>query len=84
MKLNPEKYKRNVALLCPVCGNPEMEYTEEPEVVKCTNCGIELTKDELIQENGSSIDAHVNEIKKELSKDIQKQFSNIFKKNSSN
>lgn len=80
MKLDPEKYKRSVALLCPVCGNLEMEYAEDSEMVKCTDCGMELTKNELIQENGSSIDAHVNEIKKELSRDIQKQFSDIFKK----
>ena len=80
MKLNPEKYKRNISLLCPVCGNPEMEHAEDYEIVKCTDCGKELTKDELIQENGSSIDAHVNEIKKEVSKDIQKQLGDIFKK----
>ncbi|QDY44491.1 ECs_2282 family putative zinc-binding protein [Candidatus Pantoea soli] len=80
MKLNPEKYKRDIALLCPVCGNSEMKHYEESEVVKCTDCGNELTKDELIQENGPSIDAHVNDIKKELTKDIQKQFKDLFKK----
>lgn len=26
MKLNPEKYNRNITLLCPVCGNTEMEH----------------------------------------------------------
>ncbi|VCX70709.1 hypothetical protein BANRA_01542 [Klebsiella pneumoniae] len=39
-----------------------------------------LTNDELIQENGVSIDAHVNEVKEELTKDIQKQFNDILKK----
>ncbi|MEK9496001.1 hypothetical protein V2H77_05970 [Photorhabdus sp. P32] len=79
MKLNPEKYNRNITLLCPVCGNTEMEHSEEFEIVKCVGCGKELTKDELIQENGLSIDDHVDEIKKELTKDIQKQFNNMLK-----
>lgn len=80
MKLNPDKYKKEITLLCPVCGNSEMGNSEESEIVKCTDCGNELTKDELIQENGPSIDAHVNEIKKELTRDIQKQLKNLFKK----
>ncbi|EMZ72521.1 ECs_2282 family putative zinc-binding protein [Escherichia coli] len=80
MKLNPEKYNRNITLLCPVCGNTEMEHEEESEVVRCVGCGKEFTNDELIQENGGSIDAHVDEIKEELTKDIQKQFNDMLKK----
>ncbi|QVA82462.1 hypothetical protein QS34_11510 [Salmonella enterica subsp. enterica serovar Senftenberg] len=68
MKLNPEKYNRNITLLCPVCGNTEMEHEEESEVVRCVGCGKEFTNDDLIQENGVSIDAHVDEIKEELTK----------------
>ncbi|MFP1736169.1 hypothetical protein ACLEEB_08315 [Lonsdalea quercina] len=71
---------RNISLLCPVCGNTEMEHEEECEVVRCVGCGKEFTNDELIQENGGSIDAHVNEIKKELTKDIKKQFNDMPKK----
>ncbi|CAD6175479.1 Uncharacterised protein [Escherichia coli] len=57
-----------------------MEHTEELEDVKCLGCGKKFTNDELIQENGVSIDSHVNEVKEELSKDIQKQFNDILKK----
>ncbi|HBY6745715.1 TPA: hypothetical protein MI512_00005, partial [Klebsiella pneumoniae] len=64
----------------PVCGNSEMEHAEDSEIVKCIGCGKILTNDELIQENGVSIDAHVNEVKEELTKDIQKQFNDILKK----
>ncbi|HGO4357606.1 TPA: hypothetical protein MB816_005393, partial [Klebsiella pneumoniae] len=63
-----------------VCGNSEMEHAEDSEIVKCIGCGKILTNDELIQENGVSIDAHVNEVKEELTKDIQKQFNDILKK----
>ncbi|CAI0987665.1 Uncharacterised protein [Serratia proteamaculans] len=57
-----------------------MEHSEDSEIVKCIGCGKELTNDELIQENGVSIDSHVNEVKEELTKDIQKQFNDILKK----
>lgn len=79
MKLNPEKYNRKFTLLCPVCGGVEMEHTEELEDVKCLGCGKKFINDELIQENGVSIDSHLNEVKEELSKDIQKQFNDILK-----
>lgn len=75
MKFNAEKYNRKITLLCPVCGGSEMECIENSEIVKCVGCGNELTNDELIQENGVGIDAHANEVKEELIKDIQKQFS---------
>ncbi len=56
-----------------------MEHTEELEDVKCLGCGKKFTNDELIQENGVSIDSHVNEVKEELPNDIQKQFNDILK-----
>ncbi|ATZ93961.1 ECs_2282 family putative zinc-binding protein [Dickeya fangzhongdai] len=80
MKLNPEKYNRKITLLCPVCGNSEMEYVEESEIVKCVGCGKVFTNDELIQENGVSIDVYVDEIKEKLTKDIQRQFKDTLKK----
>lgn len=80
MKLNPEKYNRNIILLCPVCGNTEMEHFDESETVKCIGCGKELTKDELTQENGAAIELHMDEIKNELTKDIHKQFNDMLKK----
>lgn len=79
MKLNPEKYNQEIVLMCPVCGNTEMEYTEESDFIKCTSCGRETTKDELIRDNGESVDLHVSEIKKELKKDIQKQMKDMLK-----
>lgn len=57
-----------------------MEHDEASEIIKCVGCGKEFTNDELIQENGVSIEAHVNEVKKELTKDIQKQFNDMLKK----
>lgn len=74
MKINTEKYDRTIRLLCPVCGNTDMEHSEESEFVKCISCGKEMTKDSLIEENGESIDLHVDELKKEISKDVENSF----------
>lgn len=57
-----------------------MEHIEDSDNVKCVACGNEFTNDELTRENGVSIDAHVNEVKEELTNDIQKQFSVILTK----
>ncbi|MEY8709170.1 ECs_2282 family putative zinc-binding protein [Mangrovibacter phragmitis] len=79
MKLNADKYERNVILLCPVCGNTDMEHFEDSEIVRCIGCGKEMNEDELIQENGVSLDSHLDEIKEELTKDIGKQFGEMLK-----
>lgn len=80
MKINPKKYDRTIRLLCPICGNTEMEHSEESELIKCIGCGNEITKDSLIEENGESIDIHVDELKAEISKDVEKQLSDMLKK----
>ncbi|EKN3890202.1 TPA: hypothetical protein ACPY8E_003983 [Yersinia enterocolitica] len=77
--MNPEKYDREIILLCPTCGNSEMKHSDESSIVKCTNCNREMTKDELIEENGQSIDDHVSEVKKEIINDFEKEVSKIFK-----
>lgn len=56
-----------------------MEHSDESDIIKCIGCGNELTKDELIQENGVSIEAHVDEVKKEITKDLQKQLHDMLK-----
>ncbi|MGT3204488.1 ECs_2282 family putative zinc-binding protein [Yersinia enterocolitica] len=77
--MNPEKYDREIILLCPTCGNSEMKHSGESSIVKCTSCNREMTKDELIEENGQSIDDHVSEVKKEIINDFEKEVSKIFK-----
>lgn len=79
MKLNPEKYNRKVTLSWTVYGGSKMEHIEEFEEVKCVGCGKEYTNDELTQENGIRIVAHVHEVNGKLSKDIQEQFNKLQK-----
>lgn len=74
-----DKYDRQINLLCPACGNTQMEYLEYYEDVKCICCGRLTTHDQLIEENGESIDLAINDIKKEVSKDMQKRLDKILK-----
>jgi predicted RNA-binding Zn-ribbon protein involved in translation (DUF1610 family) len=82
--MDAAKYNRSVTLLCPTCGSDQFSHEdgveETIEITKCTSCGREMTKDDLIHENSENISAHVDEVKKEMVDDIRKQFKNIFKK----
>ena len=79
-----KEYQRNVSVLCPTCGCSVYEYEqavdETIEIVKCASCGGELTKDELISENGENINEHVSEMAKEIKADISKELKASLKK----
>lgn len=87
--MDTEKYNRSVTLLCPTCGgtqfSPASPEDIESEIQKCEGCGREITRDELIRENSENIDEHLNEIKKEVTKDLaselKKQLAAAFKGN---
>ena len=54
-----------------------MEYTEDADTIRCVGCGRASSKDELIQENGESIEGHLDEIKQDLKKDVAKQINDM-------
>lgn len=72
--MDAEKYNRSITLLCPTCGGTQFSSASpdniESELQKCASCGREITRDELIRENGENIDEHIKEIKKEATKDL--------------
>ena len=82
--MNPEKYNRNINLLCPTCGSSDFSYEqgadETIEVMKCASCDREFTKDELMRENSENINEHFSEIKSEASKDMAKELKDSLKK----
>jgi predicted RNA-binding Zn-ribbon protein involved in translation (DUF1610 family) len=82
--MDAKKYDRGVVLLCPTCGcdqfSSEDGVEETIEMTKCTSCGREMTKDDLIRENSENISTHLDEVKAEVLDDVRKQFKNIFKK----
>jgi uncharacterized Zn finger protein (UPF0148 family) len=82
--MNPEKYKRDIKILCPTCGSTDFSYEqgsdETIEQITCASCGREFTKDELLHENSENFNAHLSDIKKELKNDIAKEFHDSLKK----
>jgi tRNA(Ile2) C34 agmatinyltransferase TiaS len=69
--MQPEKYERSIPLYCPTCGGTD--FSEEGEFFTCTACSLRLTKDDLIARNGENIDAHVKEVQRELTADVQRE-----------
>lgn len=77
------QYDRTVTLLCPTCGNTEMEHDSDLSdggTIKCPSCNRVMTKEELIRENGENIEYNVEEIKEEVIKDVEKMLADAFKK----
>lgn len=78
-----------IILKCNVCGNDQFSATNErvddirnaPEEteIKCSDCGQVLTKQQLIEENSGIIDANYNDFKKDIIKNVRKDFKKIFK-----
>jgi uncharacterized Zn finger protein (UPF0148 family) len=71
--MDPNKYNRSIALHCPTCGGTDFSSSDESELVKCVNCNLELTKDDLIGRNQENIQAHTDELKSEVLDDVEKQ-----------
>lgn len=78
--MRDSKYNRSITLLCPTCGNSELQVDDDcDEQILCPSCDRYMTKDELIRENGENIDTHLDEVKTEIKKDISNIFKNAFK-----
>ena len=82
--MNPEKYQRQIPLACPTCGCTQFEsesgFELSEELIRCERCGRELSHEELKRENSENINAHLEEIKGELIKDVTKELQDTFKK----
>ena len=74
---------RNVTLLCPLCGNDQfLSLDEEFEDllhagddarVRCSDCGSEYTKRELLDSNAAIIDNAVDELAQDAVKELEKE-----------
>lgn len=81
--------ERNVKLLCPLCGNDQFASLDEefenllnaPDNVRlrCSDCGSEYTKKELIDSNAEAVDCAVNELKEDAIKEIEKELKKAMK-----
>jgi uncharacterized Zn finger protein (UPF0148 family) len=75
------KYNRLIVMHCSTCGGTDFEYDPEDDgPIRCTSCDRVFTRDELIQENGETIDANVDEVKKEVVADLEKHMRDTLRK----
>lgn len=81
-----DNYSFNIKLRCVVCGSEDnFECNEDKSYIKCMNCGKEYFGgyDELLECNQELIaeakELVVDEIGKDLQKDINSLFKNAFK-----
>lgn len=72
---------RNINLYCDICGNDHFKFDSEDVNTSytCTDCGKVYTKEELLEINQSVINANIDDIKKELISEIQKELNKKFR-----
>lgn len=80
----------SISLKCDVCGNDQFSVEDEttgelldaPDdtLVKCSDCGREVTKEEFIKENSHIIEANVEDFKADIMKELEKDLKKVFKK----
>lgn len=80
--MDGEKYTRSVMLICPTCGNTQLESLagEQVETIRCPSCNRTMTRDELIRENGENIEANIEEMKEEIFEDVKNELNRIFRR----
>ena len=81
---------RKVKLLCPLCGNDQFASLDEEfedllhasdDVrLRCSDCGWEYTRRELIDSNAAIIDTAVDELKQDAVREIEKELKKAMKK----
>ncbi len=82
--------EKSVTLFCPTCGNDQFETLDEiqGEIIdadesvrfKCSDCGLIITKGELIEENQDVINANIEDMKEEVVQEFQKELNKVLKK----
>lgn len=80
---------RNVTLYCPTCGNDQFssvdveidDLSDAPDDtrIQCADCKCIFTKAELKETNQDVINANIEEMKKDLLKDLEKKLKKMFK-----
>lgn len=80
--MDSKKYNRTITLLCPTCGGSDFKFEEcENSFVQCVQCERELTRQELEAENSELIQESLNEVKTQVSEDIEKMLVDAFRGN---
>ncbi len=88
MKL--ENVEKKIKLICPVCGNDQFSSLDIPieelkdgletNRVQCSDCRNIFTKEELINENQWRIDNEIEQIKDDITKQLDKEIKKMLRK----
>ena len=76
-------YNKSIHLRCIVCGSDsDFESNEDKTYIKCTKCNREYLGgyDELVELNQALIDEEVDETKREIKQDLEKDIYDMLKK----
>lgn len=78
--MSNDKNSRTVTLQCTRCGSSEFQHDAESErgPIECVSCGRVMTREELLSENSSNIDAPLNKFKKTVVKDVEIMLAKAF------
>jgi uncharacterized Zn finger protein len=82
--MDAEKYNRTVSLLCPTCGYDQFSHEDESssnQLVTCARCGLQLTREELIDRNQENIHLTVKDIEKQVVSDLKTELTKAFRGN---
>ena len=72
--MNGDEYTRRVTLVCPTCGGDQFSFEDDGESpVTCANCGRQMSRDDLMMANRETIDAQVDDIGAQVTKDAAEQ-----------
>ncbi len=76
-----DSYNKNIQLQCTACGDSQFEFNDDKSWVKCVRCGKEYLGgyDELVELNQNVIIQELDEAKKEILKDAQKDINEMFR-----
>ena len=76
-----DNYSRQFSAQCGTCGGSEFEFDDDGGPIRCTSCDrIYASSDELIGENGGRIERQIQDMGSDIIKDVEKDFSKLFKK----
>jgi uncharacterized Zn finger protein len=79
-----EDMVKRIVMKCNTCGNDQFSIVDESikdlqeapgeAELKCSDCGLVVTKEQLIQDNSANIHANVDDLKEDFMVELRKRF----------
>ena len=73
-------YSRSLQMLCPTCGCNQFEQQGCNDQLVCADCGLTITRGDLQASNGERINAALKAQKREVFRDMQKDWKKMLGK----